>query len=439
MKPFLFLTILLLFVHGLRSRPQDQPAHSRPRPILIAHRGASAYAPEHTKAAYELAIKQGADYVEQDVQMTKDGVLICSHDAELSRTTNIEQIFPDRAVVRNADAKGPKKGWYAVDFTLAEIKRLDAGSWFNEANPFAARKDYEGLTIPSLEEAIAIIGKRARLYIEMKYVPFYESVGKDMVGALAKALKSHRLEPAALAGKNAEGLPPVLIQSFSKASLLKLKELAPNYPRIQLLPMEDPGREKQTAKVTEELAREVAAYAQGAGPAKEMLRTADDVRTFHRAGLKIHPFTFRGSTTASARRSLTELEKNGRSLRDNLLDEMRRYQQMGIDGGFTDYPDLWKESVHRQLQPPSTICSLRSSPPELSAENSLHQTVARKCMQSGRWINLPPRFQPSTSNISVTGCGIIPAFALHFPQADSFQAPGQCRHTRYAHSIERSL
>ena len=75
--------------------------------------------------------------------MTKDGVLICSHDAELSRTTNIEEIFPDRAVVRNADAKGPKKGWYAVDFTLAEIKRLDAGSWFNQANAFAARKDYE--------------------------------------------------------------------------------------------------------------------------------------------------------------------------------------------------------------------------------------------------------------------------------------------------------
>jgi glycerophosphoryl diester phosphodiesterase len=110
--------------------------------------------------------------------------------------------------------------------------------------------------------------------------------------------------------------------------------------------MENPAA-KQTAKVTEELAREVAAYAQGAGPAKEMLRTTDDVRTFHRAGLKIHPFTFRGSTTASVRRPLTEIEKNGRSLRDNLLEEMRRYQQLGIDGGFTDYPDLWKEAVER--------------------------------------------------------------------------------------------
>ena len=347
MKPFLSPAILLFLVQGLNSVPQSLPSVPRSKPILIAHRGASAYAPEHTQAAYELAIKQGADYVEQDLQMTRDGVLICSHDAELSRTTNVEEVFPDRAVVRNADAKGLKKGWYAVDFTLAEIKRLDAGSWFNQANPFAARNEYTGVKVPTLEEAIGIIGNRARLYIEMKYVPFYESLGKDMVGVLVKVLKPHRVEPAALAGKDNEVLPPVFIQSFSKASLLKLKALAPNYPRIQLLPMEDPGREKETAKVTEALASEVAAYAQGAGPAKEMLRTAEDVNTFHRAGLKIHPFTFRGSTTASARRPPDALEKNGRSLRDNLLDEMRRYQQMGIDGGFTDYPDLWKDAIQR--------------------------------------------------------------------------------------------
>ena len=181
--------------------------HPRSKPILIAHRGASAHAPEHTQAAYELAIKQGADYVEQDLQMTKDGVLICSHDAELSRTTNVEEVFPERSVVRNADAKGPKKGWYAVDFTLAEIKRLDAGSWFNQVNPFAARKEYAGLQVPTLEEAIRIVGSRARLYVEMKYVPFYESMGKDMVGALAKVLKAHRLESSAMAGRNTDDCP----------------------------------------------------------------------------------------------------------------------------------------------------------------------------------------------------------------------------------------
>lgn len=203
------------------------------------------------------------------------------------------------------------------------------------------------MRVPTLDEAIKIIGNRARLYIEMKYVPFYESMGKDMVSALASALKSHRLEPVALAGKNADRLPPVFIQSFSKASLLKLRELAPAYPRIQLLPMEDPGRENRTAKVTEELARELAAYVQGVGPAKEMLLSVNDVNILHWAGLKIHPYTFRGSTTASARRPLTEKEKNGKSLRENLLDELRHYRQMGIDGGFTDYPDLWKVTTSR--------------------------------------------------------------------------------------------
>src|SRR5262245_11089251 len=231
--------------------------------------------------------------------MTRDGVLICSHDAELSRTTNVKEIFPNRAQVRNADAKGPKKGWYVVDLTLAEIKRLDAGSWFNQANAFAARREYVGLTIPTLDEAIKIIGNRARLYVEMKYVPFYDSMGKDMIGALVNALKTN--QPKMLApAKESTDSPPVFIQSFSKASLLRLKQLAPDYPRIQLLPMEDPGREKDTAKVTAELAAEVAGYAQGAGPAKEMLRGADDVNVFHRAGLKIHPYTFRGSTTAVA-------------------------------------------------------------------------------------------------------------------------------------------
>src|SRR5262245_26505606 len=96
-----------------------------PRKINVAHRGASAYAPEHTLAAYKLALQQGADYVEQDLQITKDGVLVCLHDLTLERTTNVEDVFPDRFKM-----DGDKKTWPVADFTLAEIKRLDAGSWF---------------------------------------------------------------------------------------------------------------------------------------------------------------------------------------------------------------------------------------------------------------------------------------------------------------------
>ena len=95
------------------------------RKMLVAHRGASAYAPEHTIAAYKLAIEQGADYVEQDLQISKDGVLVCLHDLTLERTTNVEEVFPDRAATVNG-----RRTWNVSDFTLQELKRLDAGSWF---------------------------------------------------------------------------------------------------------------------------------------------------------------------------------------------------------------------------------------------------------------------------------------------------------------------
>src|SRR5262245_49296160 len=126
MPSYRFGAILLLVLCALPHRA----ANIRSRAVLIAHRGASAYAPEHTLAAYTLAIRQGADYVEQDLQLTKDGVLICSHDADLSRTTNVAAVYPDSATWRDVERTGtPKQGWYTVDFTLAEIKRLDAGSW----------------------------------------------------------------------------------------------------------------------------------------------------------------------------------------------------------------------------------------------------------------------------------------------------------------------
>src|SRR5262245_1854174 len=103
--------------------------------ILIAHRGASAYAPEHTIEAYRLAIEQGADFVEQDLQVTKDGALVCLHDLTLERTTNVKEVFPDRSRMDVSEdqpqGSQPMKHWYVADFTLAEIKQLDAGSWFS--------------------------------------------------------------------------------------------------------------------------------------------------------------------------------------------------------------------------------------------------------------------------------------------------------------------
>jgi glycerophosphoryl diester phosphodiesterase len=314
---------------------------SQKKPLLIAHRGASGYAPEHTLAAYELAIEQGADFVEQDLQFTKDGVLICLHDPDLERTTNVADVFPDRATSRDPLETGaPKRGWYTIDFTLAEIKRLDAGSWFNRANPFAASPAYVGQRVPTMEEAIKLVGKRAGLYIELKHFPFYKSLGFDSAAKLAEILKAHGFDKSGQSDR-------VLIQSFYKEGLLRMKELAPEYARIQLLPMETAGREKDTAIVTSTLAEEIAGYANGVGPSKSLLKSADDVATFHKAGLLIHPYTFRGSTSANARRPLNEAQSNGSTVRANVIADIQRFLAFGIDGGFTDYPQLWKEAIGR--------------------------------------------------------------------------------------------
>ena len=120
---------------------------------LVAHRGASAYAPEHTLDAYRLALEQGADYVEQDLAVTRDGVLVCIHDLTLERTTDVEEVLPDRSA---ADGDGAVRRWRVHDFTLAEIKRLDAGSWFD--------KKFAGARIPTFQEAVDLIKGKAGLY-----------------------------------------------------------------------------------------------------------------------------------------------------------------------------------------------------------------------------------------------------------------------------------
>jgi len=312
---------------------------STKKPLLIAHRGASGYAPEHTLIGYQLAIEQGADFVEQDLQITKDGALICLHDPDLERTTNVTSLFPDRATERDALGTGTaKRGWYTVDFTLAEIKRLDAGSWFNRANPFSANPNYAGQRIPTMEETIKLVGGRAGLYIELKHFPFYRSLGFDLAEKLATLLKANGFDQPGQRER-------ILIQSFYKEGLLRMRELAPGYPRVQLLPMETHGREKDTAVITAALAEEIATYAAGAGPSKNLLKSDDDVAILHKAGLVIHPYTFRGTTTANARRPLDEKQSNGATVRANIIEDIQRFVGYGIDGGFTDYPQLWKEAI----------------------------------------------------------------------------------------------
>src|SRR5215212_8459687 len=153
-------------------------------PLVIGHRGASAYAPEHTLASYRLAIEMGADYVEQDLAVTKDGILICLHDASLERTTNVEELFPDRVSTQTIEGK-TRKAWLANDFTLAEIKRLDAGSWFDKK--FAAEK------VPTFDEAVALIKGKAGMFPELKTPEIYAGRNVDFEQLVAAALDKNGL------------------------------------------------------------------------------------------------------------------------------------------------------------------------------------------------------------------------------------------------------
>ena len=268
---------------------------------LVAHRGASAYAPEHTLAAYRLAIAQGADYVEQDLAVTKDGVLICLHDDTLDRTTNVEQVFPDRATV---DARTSRPEWLAVNFTLAEIKQLDAGSWFDAK--------FAGERIPTWAEAVAAVGASAGLYPELKSPPLYMDRGLDMVQLFVDTLVPLRL--------TSRPRGSLLVQSFDEATVRRLARDLPDVPRTLLIDPRSGAR-----WLSADGLREAATFATDIGPAKALLDGRPDlVAAAHRAGLTVTPYTFTGR------------------------DEMQRYlYELGVDALFTDNPDLFPRAAGR--------------------------------------------------------------------------------------------
>ncbi|WP_296262624.1 MULTISPECIES: glycerophosphodiester phosphodiesterase [unclassified Pseudomonas] len=198
-----------------------------PWPAVIAHRGASFNAPEETVPSYTLARELGADYLEMDIQRTKDGVLIALHDDTLERTTNIAEVYPNRV-------KDPLSS-----FTLEEIKRLDAGSWFNKAHPDRARASYAGLKILTLDEVIDIAegGKnKPGLYIETKVPAQFPGIEED----LKKKLEQRSwLSQRPAAGKGhvnvAHTSGRVVLQTFEKTSLELLQKAMPQTPKVLLL------------------------------------------------------------------------------------------------------------------------------------------------------------------------------------------------------------
>jgi len=271
---------------------------------LIAHRGASGYAPEHTIAAYQLALDQKADFVEPDLAISKDGVLICLHDDTLERTTNVATVFPDR-VSTELRGRGDAKRYVANDFTVAEIKRLDAGRWKDAK--------FAGATVPTFEEMVALVRGKAGIYPELKSPPLYTARGVDMAALFVTAVKKMGLDtPESLRAT------PVIIQSFDEATVRRVATLLPTIPRVFLT--------SDDADVTDARLRELARFASGIAPEKVVIeRHPDMVARAHAVGLTVTSWTF----------SATGANKYG-----SVREEMAQYlYTWGIDALFTNNPD----------------------------------------------------------------------------------------------------
>ncbi len=275
--------------------------------VLIAHRGASAYAPEHTLAAYRLALEQGADFVEQDLGVTRDGVLVCLHDLSLERTTDVEERFPERFT--EIDVRGQtRRMWLVGDFTIDEIKQLDAGSWFDPR--------FAGERVPTWQQAIDLVRGRAGLYPELKSPAVYRDRGIDQVALVTDVLVRNGLDRA-----GADSTTPIILQSFDEAALRDLATALPDLPRVFLFG--GTAAEPWTSAAGVEA---IAEFATGIGPAKGVVeRVPQLVQWAHDAGLTVTPYTFRASDA-------------GRF--PSVRDEMRHFLfTLGVDALFTDNPD----------------------------------------------------------------------------------------------------
>ena len=268
----------------------------------IAHRGASGYAPEHTAAAYTLAMDQKADFVEQDLGVTKDGRLICIHDDSLERTTNVADVFPDRATADpRLRGRGNGKTWLLADFTLEEVKRLDAGKWY--------KPEFAGAKLLTFEEAIDMVRARPGfgMYPELKSPQLYKSRGIDQVKLFVDVVRKTGLNSPESLKKT-----PVIIQSFDEEAIRRVAVDLPTIPRVFLTSKDD--------DVTDARLSELAKFSTGIAPEKFVIaRHADMVARARAAHLTVTSWTFRA--------------------------EMKHFlYDLGIDALFTNNPDQFPRS-----------------------------------------------------------------------------------------------
>ncbi|WP_445257303.1 glycerophosphodiester phosphodiesterase [Nocardioides aurantiacus] len=325
------------------------------QPLVIGHRGASGYRPEHTLAAYQLAIDQGADYVEPDLVPTKDGVLVARHENEIGGTTDVAQRpeFAARRATKTIDGRAVT-GWFTEDFTLAELKTLRAKERLPMLRP--ANTAYDGqFEVPTLTEVLDLVrrtndarpgtARDVGVYTETKHPTYFQGLGLPMERTLVDTLRARGFDSPN---------DKVFLQSFETTNLRQLDRMT-KLPIIQLidgsgapydLVAQGDPRTYRDLTTPREL-RAISSYAEGIGPNKELVLPRDAtgrtgapsplVRDAHRNKLVVHPFTLRRENQFMAVNFRRGTDPNAPG---DLAAEVRAFLDAGVDGLFTDNPDI---------------------------------------------------------------------------------------------------
>ncbi len=300
-----------------------------PKPLIIGHRGASGHRPEHTLEGYRLGAEMGADFIEPDLVSTKDGVLIARHENEIGGTTDVAAKFPSRRTTKTVDGQAIT-GWFTEDFTLAEIKTLRA----KERLAFRSHA-YDGqFAIPTFDDVIELAQRLGRelnrpigVYPETKHPTYFRNIGLPLEEKLIASLAKH--------GWNRKDAP-VFIQSFEPDSLRLLR----GKTSVRLIQLTSDASMVDAAGL-----KTIAGYADGIGPEKRLIvpigadgsvgAPTDLVQRAHAAGLQVHIWTIR-----------VDKEFLPAGYRGRGEAEFEQFRDLGVDGLFTDFPDVAAKVLH---------------------------------------------------------------------------------------------
>ena len=332
------------------------------KPIIIAHRGASGYRPEHTIASYELAIKMGADFIEPDLVFTKDGHLICRHENNISDTTDVAEKpeFANRKTTKTIDGE-KLTGWFTEDFTLAEIKTLRCKERLPQLRPQNTKYDGQ-FAIPTFEEILELRekasnenGREIGVYPETKHPSYFLTHNLDFDEPLLSLIDKFGLNSADA---------PIFIQSFEVENLKRLGKKT-KVKLIQLMSAEGGPWDNQSGftttyhqMISPDGLKEIATYAYGIGPEKTMIIPRDKnnkslppttlVADCHELGIKLHPWTFRAENyfLADELRQGSSLSPLYLRHHGDLVTEIKQFLDAGIDGFFCDFADIAVKAVN---------------------------------------------------------------------------------------------